>query len=111
MAKLKLLYLIVLVILSCNLSGQNNEIDSLILILKHQKDDTNKVNTLNNLSWENLSMGDYEKSIENSKNALLLAEKLKYKKGIANAYNNLGNTFSDRGELNEAKIIMKRLLK
>lgn len=111
MAKLKLLYLIFLVILSCNLSAQNDEIDSLILILKHQKDDSNKVNTLNKLSWENMSMGDYEKSIENSKNALLLAEKLKYKKGIANAYNNLGNIFSERGELNEATNYYEKALK
>ena len=62
------------------------KIDSLKQLLAIQKDDTNRVNTLNELGRQFLKRDDYENAGQNTNNALLLAKKLNFKKGQAIAY-------------------------
>ena len=71
--------------------GQNNTvIDSLEFVLKTAKEDTVKVNSLNLLCWQYIDISDYEIAMKNAEYALVLADRLKYKKGIADSYNNIG---------------------
>ncbi|MBI3500158.1 MAG: tetratricopeptide repeat protein [Bacteroidetes bacterium] len=73
--------------------AQNAKTDSLLLLLKKDKEDTNKVNHLYQLTRECELTGDYEKGLNYGNESLQLARKLNFKKGIANAYNNSANIF------------------
>ena len=81
--------------------AQNKQIDSLILVLKTAKD-TSKVNTLNVLSTQLGRNANYSESKKYADDALLLAEKLNFKKGIADSYNNTGNVYQRQGNYSEA---------
>jgi len=70
-------------------NAQNAKIDSLVTLLKTDKEDTNKVNHLNELGWE-LKNSNPDTAIIVSSHALLAAEKLEWKKGIASSLNQLG---------------------
>ncbi|MBC7864782.1 MAG: tetratricopeptide repeat protein, partial [Bacteroidia bacterium] len=69
--------------------SQNKKIDSLKILLKTDKEDTNKVNHLNNFGWE-LRQSNPDTAIIISNQALAIAEKVDWKKGIANAFGHLG---------------------
>ncbi len=70
--------------------AQNQQkVDSLLNVLKTAKEDTNKVNQLNALGWELMNINP-DTSTLLSTQALQLAEKKQWKKGIANSYNQLG---------------------
>ena len=80
--------------------AQQNQIDSLVLVLKKDKDDTNKVNALNLLAWEFKSRFT-DTAIVLSGKALQLAQKNNWKKGIAISFHQLGvfNYFKSNLEL------------
>ena len=80
------------------LVAQQNKIDSLQQVLKTAKEDTNRINTLNLLGRELFLAANYEKATNYSNSAKQLAEKLNYKKGIAVAYNNMGNINMSEGD-------------
>ena len=63
----------------------------MLSILKTAKEDTNKVNTLNTLSNQYIWLTDFQASKKYAVDALLLSQKINFKKGIANAYNNMAN--------------------
>ena len=96
-------YLFLLIIYIGFCPAQNIRIDSLLSSLKISKEDTNKVNTLNQLSkhagW---AVGDLEKAMQFGLEAKALAEKTHYKKGIASAYNNIGIVEESYGNYQEA---------
>jgi two-component system NtrC family sensor kinase len=69
-----------------NTYSQNKAIDSLKNVLLTQKEDTSKVNTLHELGFQYGFVGDFEKSLDCAKKALVLSEKLGYKKGELKAY-------------------------
>lgn len=71
------------------LFGQIAKKDSLIELLKTQLTDTHKVNIHNELAYQ-LRNSDIKTAKENASQALKLAEKINYKKGIAEAYGYLG---------------------
>ncbi len=71
----------------------NQELDSLTNLLKHAKPDTNKVNILFNIS-EVCEVNDVLKYAQES---FELAEKLEYKKGMANAQNNMAYSYNNDG--------------
>ncbi|MBI4930613.1 MAG: tetratricopeptide repeat protein [Bacteroidetes bacterium] len=77
--------------------GQQSKPDSLLLLLKKAKEDTNKVMVLSALCNEYRIASDFGKSHEFGTQALSLSKTLKWKKGEANAYNNLGylNIYED----------------
>ncbi len=72
------------------LPAQNHEIDSLYSVLKTEKEDTNKVNTLDALSRELADLNNYHTSDSLVHITLNLSEKLNYTDGKAGAYYNLG---------------------
>jgi len=78
------------------LYGQSNAIDSLKGVLQGQKEDTNKVNTLNAICRVLIKNNDYENASQYVNWAVVVAEKLNFKRGLANAYRYkglLGDTF------------------
>lgn len=72
-------------------------IDSLALLLKTAKEDTAKVNLLIALSADESRVAEYEKSMSHAKEALLLAEKLDFKKGMGNGLSNIANVYAQTG--------------
>ena len=83
--------------------AQTPEIDSLLTVISTAKEDTNKVNALNLLSEKSgWRMGNYDTAFYYAENAKQLAEKLKFKKGIADSKNNIGIIYDDQGKYPEA---------
>ena len=66
--------------------------DSLQKVLQAEKEDTNKVNTLNALGTTLLQQNDTTDVLRYEEQALPLAEKLDFKRGIGKAYVNISNT-------------------
>jgi len=85
----KLKALLVIAILSGACHAQNSKIDSLTAVLKTQKEDTGKANTLNALSRQLWQTANYPQARKYADDALALAETLKFNAGRANAYNNI----------------------
>ena len=86
----KLLFLFVMLNLFQRLAcAQQSKIDSLLTLLKKDKEDTSKVNHVNELAWE-LMYSNPDTSILLCTQALQLAEKQKWEKGIADSYFRLG---------------------
>ena len=79
------------------LSQSDKKTDSLLMVLKTQKEDTGKVNTLNALSKQSLVTKNISGAKKYAEDALLLAEKKRFKNGITNAYINIGNTYTQQG--------------
>ncbi|MBI2280860.1 MAG: tetratricopeptide repeat protein, partial [Bacteroidetes bacterium] len=88
--------------------GQNSKIDSLQNVLETATVDTNIVSTLNELSIELYSVGNYEEALHFAENAKQSANKFIVensnknttkilKKGLAKAHNTVGNIYSDQG--------------
>ena len=115
--KLKLKYLLIFVFFFIFLFGkgpegrclaQNRNIDSLNILLKSDKLDTNKVNHLNKLCREYIDIGEQKKGLEYAKKAVALANYLHvgnergWSKGIALAYNYIGNIYSAQGNYHGA---------
>ena len=105
----KLLYKLCLinlfVIFYFNVVAQDNYADSLKKVLLTQKEDTNKVNTLNELSSWVADNGD--SALQYARQALILSQKLYFKNGEGNAYYNYGvalkgsNYKGEQGTLSE----------
>ncbi|MCC6181520.1 MAG: tetratricopeptide repeat protein, partial [Bacteroidia bacterium] len=87
----RLIYIALLLFKGVLAFNQTTTVDSLLTVLKTAKEDTNKVNTLIQLSekagWR---VGNYDTALYYAQNAHTLAEKLGFKKGIASSYNNIG---------------------
>lgn len=84
----RLLFLVFFMVLT-SLSAQQNLIDSLEAHLPHSSD-LKKIDILNDISKAYWAIS-LEKSKEYAKQALDLAEKIRSRKGMADAYNRLGN--------------------
>lgn len=72
--------------------AQQTKIDSLKNLLHKSKEDTNKVNRLNHIGWE-LMYKNLDSSIILGNQELSLAQKLKWKKGIASSLSTLGTYY------------------
>ncbi|MES2286392.1 MAG: tetratricopeptide repeat protein [Bacteroidota bacterium] len=83
--------------------AQNKDIDSLLILLSIDKPDTNQVNHLNQLSKEYRNIGEFENGLKYGNKALALAGSLSvennrgWAKGMANAYNSIGNIYNYQG--------------
>ncbi len=78
-------------------------IDSLVAELPIAIEDTSKVNLLNELSkFAGWRAHNYDTAFYYAQHAKHLAEKLNFKKGIANAYNNIGITYNIQRSFPEA---------
>jgi len=78
-------------------NARNLNSDSLQKVLKSAKDDSVKVNALNALSNLYFQRSDYSKSLYCGKQAQSLAEKIGFKKGLADSYYNLGRYHKYQG--------------
>src|ERR1700752_3664632 len=81
--------------------AQNEKIDSLLQVIKVHKEDTNKVNALNELCFEYAS-SQPDKGIEYEEQGLALAVKIKFMPGKAESLNNLGLAFWKQGNYKKA---------
>jgi len=111
LAKKKMMFLVIFVAaLSATCHAQDDlKGDSLLKVLKSQKDDTGKVNTLNALSKLFLLAKNLPDAKKYAEDALSLAEKKGFKKGITNAnvcfgniYNHQGNSYYNEENYSEA---------
>jgi len=100
--KTKLLFILFLLIASLHLTAQRHIIDSLRHVLKTEQEDTNKVKTLNKLSYRFWVTGVYDTAMIYSKGAKTLAEKMGYKSGLSNALEDLGVIYYKRGDFSKA---------
>ncbi|MCE9538619.1 MAG: tetratricopeptide repeat protein [Bacteroidetes bacterium] len=82
--------------------AQQSKIDSLLTLLKTDKPDTSKVIHFYQLTREYEMTGDYEKGLNIGTEALELAHKLNFKKGIAQASNNIGNIYLGQADYTSA---------
>src|SRR6476660_9478075 len=81
------------------------KIDSLKKVLQIQKEDTNKVNTLNELSESTngfFYVKDYHVSLQFANSALILSNKLNYIKGKGRSLQNIANVYSNNNKFVEA---------
>jgi signal transduction histidine kinase len=91
--------------------AQTPKIDSLLNILKIQKEDTSKVNTLSELARAYLfDLNDLQKVGEYGAQQLALSLKLNFKKGIAYGYLNRAIFYRSSGELDSALVYDKKSL-
>lgn len=83
--------------------GQDNNIDSLLKELRRSKDDTGKVNLLRNIGITYANQ-DPRKAIEYWKQGVALSYRLKYVKGLARNYINIGTGYSYLSKLDSTII-------
>lgn len=92
-------------------SQKQGTIDSLQTLLKTAREDSTKVNLLNDLSWELISIGDYTKAAEQANEALQLSEKINSKKDIALSLNSIGIIYWYQGDYPKALEYEYKVLK
>ena len=76
--------------------------DSLVKVLQSFKADTNRVNMLDELGQRLSATGDYKTALKYEIEALDLAEKLKFIKGVVFVQRNMGNIYIMTGDYPEA---------
>ncbi|WP_317896781.1 tetratricopeptide repeat protein [Aurantibacillus circumpalustris] len=82
-------------------TGDENKIDSLLTLIKTEKEDTNQVNILTSLGFE-YSVQNFSKAKFYLNKAEQLARKLAFKKGVANSLSYLGIAYETQGDYFEA---------
>src|ERR1051325_759505 len=103
------IYLFLVFVFPILVHGQNKTIDSLQDLLKIKREDTNYVNTLNNLSWA-LRRTQTDTAIVLSTQASSLAKKLKFEIGFGRSEQLLGTYYYMVGEYPTALDHMNRSL-
>ena len=93
--KIKCLILIILLFQHSGFA-QNSTLDSLLNVLKNQKEDTNKVNTLYAISDEYGIIGNYSEGLKNGEKGISLAMKLNFRKGLSKCYNIIGIIYKNQ---------------
>ncbi|MGZ3898686.1 MAG: tetratricopeptide repeat protein [Bacteroidia bacterium] len=88
-------------IIHVSLMTAQSKTDSLTKAL-NGRGDTAEIKTMNLLAWEFCKMGEHEKGINYSMEALNISKKTGFKKGEAGALNNLGNLFFGKANYPEA---------
>jgi tetratricopeptide (TPR) repeat protein len=88
--------LVMLSIVEASAQKQGQEkIDSLLTVLKSAKEDTSKVNTLSAVCWEEIMIGEFQQARKYADEAIVLAEKIGFKNGIATGYNQSGIIYAN----------------
>ena len=96
------LFFICFVVCQLSFAQTNNVIDSLMNVLKTAVEDTNKVNTLNILSRRLAQASKYSEGEKHATEALTLAEKLNFRRGMIGAYNNIASVYTAQVNYSEA---------
>ena len=84
-------------ILTLSTFAQQSLLDSLLTLLKTDKEDTNKVIHLNKVGEEYRMIGSYDITMKYCNSALQLAQQLNFKSGIANSCNTIGTAYGQQG--------------
>ncbi len=104
-------FLIFSLLCSFTSNAQNKLIDSLKRALQTQKEDTNRVNTLNQLSLALRNDGYYKEAKERIETTIQLSRKLNFKKGEGVAYGHKSSISFNEGDypvaLNNSQIAIK----
>ncbi len=103
--KIKVLIIILnstLLVLGSFCLAQNTNIDSLLILIKKDKQDSSKVIHSNYLSQEYTGIGHYDTALYYSNAALQLAQQIHFKKGIAGSYANIGSIYYYHGNYPKA---------
>src|SRR5947207_2448803 len=87
------LILSIFISLSLHAQKQELDIDSLLTSYRSLKEDTNKVKQLIRISWACNDINKLDESIKYAQQALELASKLNWKKGILRGYAVLGDNY------------------
>lgn len=82
--------------------AQNNEIDSLLAILKIEQEDTSKVNNLNELAEKYWQMSDYANALNYAQEGRVIANQIKFKSGAARASINTSLVYWKLGDYPKA---------
>ena len=82
--------------------AQNKKIDSLLVLFKKEKTDTNKVKQLYKLCAEYQSVGLYDTAMRYANMELQLAQQLNRKRDVANSYNSIGIIYRNQGNYSNA---------
>jgi len=100
---------LVFLLTAFTLWGQQNKKDSLVLLLKKDKEDTLKVKHLNDLAWA-LGYTSPDSSILLSSEALRLSRKIHWLPGVANSYHQLGHFQDNKGDYSLALQLYYKVL-
>ncbi len=103
----KLLYILLFTVLPALPKSASAQMDSLLNALKTAKEDTNKVNLLNELSEQ----CDEKDIVLYAQQCYDLAEKLSYRKAMADALNNMGYAYDHFGDITRSLDCYTRSLK
>jgi tetratricopeptide (TPR) repeat protein len=87
---------ILLLFISLHLCAQKT--DSIQQLLKTDKEDTTKLKHLIYLCWTFRSIGSFDTALVYGNKAITLANTLQYKRGMAKAYNTVGNVYHDQSD-------------
>ena len=90
-------FLLITIFLSITCHGQDRQIDSLLTVLSHAKQDTNRVNLINFISKKFLNT-DANKTVEYGQQAAELSSKLNFNHGLAIAYKHIGMGYYNKGD-------------
>jgi tetratricopeptide (TPR) repeat protein len=90
--------------------AQNKNIDSLLILLRTDKQDTNKVIHYYILCRGYVQIGDYDIAMYYANSALILAQQLNFKKGIATCYNITGIIYMNQGNYSDALALYSKAL-
>jgi tetratricopeptide (TPR) repeat protein/serine phosphatase RsbU (regulator of sigma subunit) len=98
-------FLLFLFIVSCAHSNANTirqKLDSLLQLVKKDKQDTNKILHLSYIGENCYKLGDSKMLLQNADTLEALSRKLNYPKGIATAYIDHGNAYLQSGDNTKA---------
>ncbi|MFY9309075.1 MAG: tetratricopeptide repeat protein [Bacteroidia bacterium] len=98
-------------VLLCSAWAQKPEIDSLIRIINSGVTDSAKTKLLTDLSWEYITIGDYKNAAEKTNEAIALADRIGYKKGLAQSFNMKGILYWFQGDYPNALDYQYKALK
>jgi signal transduction histidine kinase len=96
--------IILFLVITINIYGQKGGqalIDSLLIELGKIKDDTTKINLLNEIAADYQGL-NLEKTLHYADQALKLSISVKWKDGMANSYKNIGNYYIGKSDLKNA---------
>ncbi|MEW6470502.1 MAG: tetratricopeptide repeat protein, partial [Bacteroidota bacterium] len=106
---IRLSAIVLLLLFACSntdVAAQSNQVDSLLIVLKTSRNDTNKVNRLNELA-EKFRSGDPTGAMRCAKLALALSQKLQYKKGTGISLYHIASLTAD--DVEQLKYLLQAL--
>ncbi len=85
-------------------------LDSMMKLLPLMKEDSSKVNLIVDMSEQLYYLANMKEGIDYLKQGVAIAERINFKRGIANCYSNLGTFVGDTGNIVQARAYIKKSL-